>query len=351
MTLILFVVALVSLIVLHELGHFFAAKFSGIKVKEFGIGLPPRVMTLFKWGETDFTLNALPLGGFVLPEGENDPDVPGGLSAAPPLKRIFVLLAGPAMNLLAAVVLYFIIFMQIGAPDLSRVEVMSISPDSPAQTAGLQVGDVLLRVDGQPVTSSQRLQELIYASLGEQIELTIERAGEEHNLYLVPRDPPPPDGAIGIAMGNPSVAANPAQALSLGVQMVRQQADNLLRLPGRLLSGTANEDEGRLIGYKGMYDIFTAVRAADTAPQSPTPAGVNTMSFFASISISLGILNLLPLPALDGGRILFTLPELLFRRRVPAVYENTVNFVGFALLLMLLIYINVQDFLNPIVLP
>src|SRR5690606_23678589 len=128
MTLILFVVALVSLIVVHELGHFFAAKLSGIKVKEFGIGLPPRVLTLFKWGETDFTLNALPLGGFVLPEGENDPEVPSGLAAAPPLKRIFVLLAGPAMNLLAAVALYFIIFMQIGTPDLSKVQVMAVAP-------------------------------------------------------------------------------------------------------------------------------------------------------------------------------------------------------------------------------
>ncbi|MCW5875631.1 MAG: site-2 protease family protein [Anaerolineales bacterium] len=351
MPVILFIIALVSLIVVHELGHLLAAKFSGIKVKEFGIGLPPRVIKLFKWGETDFTLNALPLGGFVLPEGENDPNVPGGLSAAPPWKRIFVLIAGPAMNILAAILLYFIIFMQIGSPDLNTVQIMDTSPGSPAEMAGLRAGDVVLSVNGEEIHSSEALQNIIYANLGQEVELTYLRDGQSHTIRLTPRNPAPADGAIGIAMGHPSGPAHPVEALSLGGQMVGQQANALARLPGRLLSGNASEEEGRLIGYKGMYDIYTAVRAADTAPESTLPPGVNTMSFFASISISLGFLNLLPLPALDGGRILFTLPELLFRRRIPPIYENAVNFVGFALLLMLLVYINIQDFLNPIVLP
>jgi regulator of sigma E protease len=118
-----------------------------------------------------------------------------------------------------------------------------------------------------------------------------------------------------------------------------------------MLSGELDPNQGRLVGYKGMYDIYTEVREADAAPDSGLPAGVNTLSFFASISVSLGLLNLLPVPALDGGRILFTLPELLFRKRVPPAYENAVNLVGLALLLFLMVYINLQDFLNPLVIP
>jgi regulator of sigma E protease len=100
-----------------------------------------------------------------------------------------------------------------------------------------------------------------------------------------------------------------------------------------------------------MYDIYTQVREADAAPQGNLPPGVNTLAFFASISVSLGILNLLPVPALDGGRILFTLPEIIFRRRIPPAYENAVNLIGLALLLMLIVYINIQDFINPLVIP
>src|SRR5690606_18824128 len=153
----------------HELGHYLAAKLCGIKVQEFGIGFPPRLVRLFKIQETEFTLNAIPLGGFAMPAGENDPDVPGGFSAASPWKRIFIFVAGPAMNLLAAALLYAIIFMQLGQPDTSIVQVMWVSDDSPAQQAGLQTGDVLTHVNGQAISSTQDIRDAIYANLGEEI--------------------------------------------------------------------------------------------------------------------------------------------------------------------------------------
>lgn len=348
---LLFIVALAALIIVHELGHFLAAKAVRIKVQEFGIGFPPRVARLFRLGETDFTLNAIPLGGFVRPSGENDPNVPGGLSAASPWKRIFVLIAGPAMNILAALLIYAYIFLQLGKPDLSRVEIMDVSAGSPAGVAGLAAGDIVLQINDEPINSSQELHDQIYASLGEPIQLTFLRDGEVSTVSLVPRDPPPADGAIGISMGHPLIAINPGEALVVGSQAIWQQATALVELPGRLITGQASPEEGRLVGYKGMYDIYTEVREADSAPDSELPAGINTLSFFASISVSLGILNLLPVPALDGGRILFTLPELVFRRRIPPAYENAVNLIGLALLLLLIVYINVQDFVNPIVIP
>lgn len=346
-----FILAIASLIVVHELGHFLAAKLAGIKVQEFGIGFPPRLVRLFKIRETEFTLNWIPLGGFVRPAGENDPNVPGGLSAASPWKRLFVLVSGPAMNLLAALLLYTIIFAQLGRPDLSTVQIMDVSADSPAQLAGLQPGDVVTQIDGAQIDSSEELRLLIYANLGDEITITYERDGAVATTTLVPRDPAPEDGAIGISMGHPSIPLNPAEAVWYGGRAIYDQADALISLPGRMLSGEINPDQGRLVGYKGMYDIYTEVREADAAPDSGLPAGVNTLSFFASISVSLGLLNLLPVPALDGGRILFTLPELLFRKRVPPAYENAVNLVGLALLLFLMVYINLQDFLNPLVIP
>jgi regulator of sigma E protease len=306
---------------------------------------------LFKLGETEFTLNAIPLGGFVRPAGENDPTVPGGLSAASPWARIFVLISGPAMNILVALLLYAYIFLQLGKPDLSRVEIMDVSADSPAGMAGLLPGDLVLQINDEPINSSEELHDEIYAHLGEPIEFTYLRDGQTNTVSLVPRDPPPADGAIGISMGHPLIPISAGEALGVGWQAIGEQANALIALPGRLLGGSASPDEGRLIGYKGMYDIYTQVREADSAPESDLPAGVNTLAFFASISVSLGILNLLPVPALDGGRLLFTLPELIFRRRIPAAYENAVNLIGLALLLLLIVYINIQDFVNPIVIP
>jgi regulator of sigma E protease len=152
-------------------------------------------------------------------------------------------------------------------------------------------------------------------------------------------------------MGHPLTPTSPAEALRVGGEAIWEQANGLLALPGRLLSGGAGAEEVRLIGYKGMFDIYTQVREADAAPESDLPPGITTLFFFAQISVSLGILNLLPVPALDGGRILFALPEILFRRRIPPAYENAVNLVGLTLLLALIVYINIQDFVNPLVIP
>jgi regulator of sigma E protease len=116
-----------------------------------------------------------------------------------------------------------------------------------------------------------------------------------------------------------------------------------------MIRGDVSPEEGRFVGFKGMFDIYQEVRQSEPGPI--VPAGVQVLGFFATITISLGILNLLPIPALDGGRILFVLPEIVIGRRIPQEYENVINLVSFALLLVLLLYINLQDFVNPIELP
>src|SRR5262245_43263761 len=141
LTWVVFLLAFGGMVIIHEFGHYVAARLCNIEVEEFGIGLPtPRALTLFTWQGTRFTLNWLPFGGFVRPKGENDPDVPGGLAAANPWQRFFVLSAGPLMNLLTAVIVYSFIFSQVGVPDLNRVLVTSVTPQSPAEQAGFQSG-------------------------------------------------------------------------------------------------------------------------------------------------------------------------------------------------------------------
>jgi len=231
------------------------------------------------------------------------------------------------------------------------VLIRDVAPGSPAAEAGLLVGDEVLAIEGEEVDSTQELHDLIYAHLGETIEIAYLRDGVTGHVEMIPRDPPPAEGAIGIAMGNPSIPIGGLEAIYYGGEALVDQVDALLSLPGRFISGEVDAEQGRLVGYKGMYDIYTEVREADADPANTLSGGINTLAFFASISISLGLLNLLPVPALDGGRILMLVPEILLGKRVPQSFENAVNLVGFALLMLLVIYINIQDFLNPVVLP
>ena len=332
-----FIAGLAVLIIIHELGHFIAARIFKIDVEEFGIGFPPRAVKLFEAGGTIFSLNWIPLGGFVRIKGENDPNVPGGLSSANPWVRLAVLSAGPLMNLGLAVVLSVLLFYSLGEPVLDKVEVQGISPGSPAEQAGLQVRDLIVKVEGQAVGNVDDMQNMIYDRLGKPTQLTLQRGDQLIDITLTPRNPAPEDGAIGIVMGYPAQPTTWARAIPNGISASYEYAKSVLLLPVRMFQGQVSPEEGRPVGYKGMFDIYQEIR--------------EPLWFFMVISMSLGIFNLFPIPALDGGRILFTLPEIVLRRRVPAKYENAIHLVGFAMLLLLLIYINLQDFINPVQLP
>jgi regulator of sigma E protease len=347
-SLLQFIGAIAALILIHEIGHFVAARLVGIEVEEFGIGFPPRLVTLFEAGGTKFSLNWLPVGGFVRPKGENDPTVPGGFSASGPWARIAVLLAGPAMNLMAGAILFAAIFSRMGMPVFRAVEIIEVVPDTPASGAGLLPGDLITKINTTDIDNSQILQDSIYANLGQTIELEIERGGEILQVSLIPRDNPPPnEGAIGIVMTTASTIhqVTLGESLVLGVGAVFEQIRTLVTLPAQLIQGTIASEDARLVGYKGMFDIYQELR--ETEVEAGTPAGVGALFFAATISVSLGLLNLLPIPALDGGRILFTLPEILLRRRIPPAYESVINLVSLAMLLLLMLYINIQDFVNP----
>lgn len=345
-----FVGALASLIIIHEVGHFVLCRLLKVEVEEFGLGIPPRALTLFEADGTKFSLNWLPLGGFVRPKGENDPSIQGGLAAAKPGVRLAVYLAGPLSNLLVGIILYGMIFTRLGVPIPTQVEIKEVAPNSPAAQAGLLPRDLVLKVNDEEIDSTDALHDAIYANLDKPTTIQYERQGQQIQIVLTPRSKPPQgEGAIGIVMGNPSRPIGLFEALPMGAAAAYQQGVGLLTLPVRLLQGQIAPEAARLVGFKGMFDIYQEVR--ETEPTPSVPGGVNLLAFFAMITVSLGMLNLLPIPALDGGRILFILPELLLRRRIPPDRENLINLVSFSLLILLLIYVNLQDFINPIQLP
>ena len=352
-----FVVAFGLLVFLHELGHYLMSKVFNIEVEEFGFGFPPRLVKLFQFRETEFTLNWIPFGAFVRPKGENDPTVPGGLAAASPWARLAVLFGGPAMNLITGIFLFSLVFTQVGAPELNKVLIMEVSQDSPAQIAGVKANDVVVKINDTPVESTQQLSSVVRQELGKEITITVNRNGQLLDLRAVPRENPPEgQGALGITMSNPVHKISWLQSLPYSAQITYEQGRQLLTLPFMMMRGQVSPDESRLVGPKGIYDIYSAARTRDqadaTATQQPEPAvGLNTLAFLATISIALGFTNLLPIPALDGGRILFVLPEILLRRRIPAQYENMIHLIGFAALILLMIYVTTQDIFNPVVIP
>jgi regulator of sigma E protease len=356
MQLLEFIFGIAVLILVHEIGHFIAARLLKVKVDEFGVGLPPRFIGTAhdtsgrrRWfgvvqpndinpNETVLSLNWIPLGGFVRPRGENDPSIPGGLAAASPWVRLGVIFAGPLMNLLVGIVLGALLFYSMGERIPEKVLVSYIAPGSPAAAADLRQGDLFLAVNSQKIDSIEKLQSIIDLNLGQRVEIQFQRGESLLTVSLVPRtNPPEGEGPMGVGLDNPTRPINLWTALGRGGKATYETMRGILLLPVRLLKGQASPQEGRLVGYKGMYDIYQRIQ--------------NPLWFFMMISISLGIMNLLPIPAVDGGRILLTLPEILVRRRVPAQYENMIHMVGLVALLILLIYINLQDFINPLKLP
>jgi regulator of sigma E protease len=354
-----FIVALVTLIILHEFGHFIACKLFRVEVEEFGIGLPsPNPILLFEAGGTKFTFNWLLLGGFVRPKGENDPSIPSGLAAASPWKRIFVFLAGPVMNLTVGIFLYAMIFTRFGSPEPVLNQVQIIVPtdkayvDSPANQAGLQTCDIIKSVNGQAINDPDVLSGLINGNRGNLVTVDYLRNGETNEVTLTPRteaETPAGQGATGIILEYPIIFSR-LSLYAIGarsVEAVYQHASALISLPGKLLRKQIPADQGRLVGFKGMYDIYSSMRNGGGTIGACLPRGVNVLSFFAAITISLGLLNLLPIPALDGGQILFALPEIILRRRIPPQYAGLINGIFLLLMISLLLFINLQDFINP----
>lgn len=353
LTILEFILAFGALVFLHELGHFIAARMNKIEVEEFGFGYPPKIFRLFRAGGTDFTLNWIPFGGFCRMKGEaGDTMEVGSFASANPWRRLATLLGGPVTNLVIGMLIIAFLFTRMGAPDLTQVKIVEISPNSPA-SAELMVGDIIEQLDGQPVDSIDKLSLLVKPNLGSEVTLTILRDNKPIEVLITPREKSPEgEGAMGVTISNPVNQITYLQAIPMAFMSTMDQGYQLMMLPVRLISGQIAAKDARMVSVKGIYDIFAQVQTIDKqeAAIDPSVKGLTVLNFLAMISIALGFTNLLPIPALDGGHIIFLIPEILFKKRVKPELEGRVHFIGYVILMGLMVVMVINDIINPVIL-
>jgi len=432
LTIVSFVVVLGILVFFHELGHYWVARRNGIVVEEFGLGYPPRLVKLFTYDGTDFTLNALPLGGFARMKGEDAGDTsPGSFNGASIGGRAMTLIAGPAMNFVLAIVLFAASFLAGFPSTAGHPQFTTVAPDSPAAKIGLQTGDILMTYGGAPVqvsvdegaratvkppaanaaapaelvvsragelvslpvsdarqiqaavdggqyvpvlmtqitgigqdspaqaagmlsgdlvldlndtviTAGNPLNQEVKEHLGELVTMTLWRQTEWVDVTLTPRaEPPAGQGALGVQIGPVTEMATLGflPALWEGVGSTFEYASLVLQLPFLLIAGRMSPSDAQLTGPVGIAQMVGGAVSAtiDTGLWFPI------LRLSAVLSAALAITNLLPLPALDGGRLLFILIEAVRGRRINPEREGLIHMIGFIILLGLMVFVTFRD--------
>lgn len=356
MSIFIFLCVIVALIVVHEFGHFLAAKLSGMRVDEFGLGYPPRAATLATKNGTAYTLNWLPFGGFVKIHGEDgDGTDPRAFGRRPRILQALVLVAGIAMNLLFAYVL-IASSLVLGTPralsddeiaNATGVElaVANVLPGSPAASAGLLPGDSILSAKDAAgewhAADPRSFSDFIAASGGSPIILSVKRGGEDTALTataeagIIAADPS--RYALGVEVGTIGVAPLPLfAALTEGAVLtwgaISLTATGLVHFLFSIFTLSANF--AQVAGPVGIAGVVGAASSQGLG---------NLLSIVAIISINLALINLIPIPALDGGRLLFVIIESIIRRPIKAGVVQAVNGAGFALLLFLMAVVTMHD--------
>ncbi|MBI4300638.1 MAG: site-2 protease family protein [Chloroflexi bacterium] len=341
-----FLAILVVLVLAHELGHFVTAKRAGVKVLEFGVGYPPRLFGIRR-GETVYSVNLVPLGGFVKMAGEEDPSVQGSLAGKSIPTRLLVLSAGSIMNALLPILLFSIAFMVPQQVQRGQVMVQQVAPGSPAEQAGLKSSDVITSVDGRRIRGLDDLFVAVNLNLGADTKVVAQRGRwEQVVVHLVPRWAPPqgqgPIG-IGIALANPRTESASDPFWRAIPKAVRKTGDSFVLMKNSLESILIkkNKPQGAIVtGPIGIAQMTGEVARSGVA---------NLLDWTAFLSLNLAIINILPIPMLDGGRVFFVVLEAARRgKRIPPEREGLVHLIGLVVLLTLVFIVSYFDILRII---
>ncbi|MFZ5943670.1 MAG: RIP metalloprotease RseP [Bacillota bacterium] len=326
------------LIFVHEFGHFIIAKLVGIRVEEFSIGMGPKAFS-FQKGETVYSIRILPIGGYVKMSGEtgieeeneylNDPKHFNNKSVG---QRAGVIVAGPLMNFMLAVVLFALIFAFIGIP-YGTTQIGDIMPDSPAAKAGLQKGDKIVSIDNTTVDEWSEMVNIIHSSPNKELSIKIVRKGEQQIFQITPKlDADNGVGLIGITPDKTPKKVNIFNAVGLGITRTVEILYFTIYAIIEMVGG--NADMGEVAGPVGIVQLIG---------ESAQIGLIYLINLTALISINLGLLNLLPIPALDGSKLIFLGIEALRGKPIDARKENFVHILGFAILMTLMLFITYRD--------
>ena len=351
------IIVLSLLVLLHELGHFLIAKLFGIHVLEFGIGIPPKALKLFKHKETEYTLNWLPIGGFVRLAGEEtDPTLWERINplthghmffAKPAWQRALVIVAGVVMNFLIGILMFSAVYSSLGIPKMEGEQVMvtDVTKNSPAELAQIAPGEIIVRVGDTAVTTSEEFVALVKDKKGQLISIYVSqmdsngrKSDSSRVVELIPRENPPAgEGALGVGVSTVPIVTYekkvwyqaPFYGAVEGMKEALAWSREFLRIfmhPVELLKNVSGPVAVVKVGQKAAAE------------------GWVTMARFAGIiSLNLAIFNLLPIPALDGGRLLMVFLEKIVGRKRVVKVEGYVNAIGMILLISLLIGVTIKD--------
>jgi regulator of sigma E protease len=368
LTVIIFIFTLLILVLVHEFGHFIMAKKFKVRVEEFGFGLPPKIIGR-KIGETLVSLNALPIGGFVRLFGEDETDTKiikdkHSFASKPVTQRIAIVIFGVIMNLLLAVILFWIIlfakgfkeqvplylpYQFFGADQVNQTVILvgDVAKKSPAEKVGIVSGDRITKVNDILLSNADELVNIINKNAGEMITLTvIDHEDEIKQIEAVPRTSPPiGEGPLGIGLGTVTIAdltyATPFQKAASGFTHSYNFVVYSFKIFGSLIdnaikSGSYGPVSETVSGPIGITQLANGVL------QTKSPV-LPYLNLIALLSLNLAVINIFPFPALDGGRLLFLLIELIRRKRVNPSFEKRVHMVGMVILLSLIFLITISD--------
>ncbi|MFA5871674.1 MAG: RIP metalloprotease RseP [Parcubacteria group bacterium] len=373
-TLLVFIIVLGVLVFVHELGHFVVARRNGVSAEEFGFGFPPRILG-FYWDEkgkrkivwggrrvkavgTIYSINWIPLGGFVKIVGEDgeEKNNPNSFASKSPWTRVRMLAAGVAMNFLLAGVLLSAVYF-IGAPQVvednssgilknEKIQIIDVIKGSPAADMGIKIGDQVIsaKTDSEPNSvfgSINEIQSYIHAHEGEKITFDIKRGNENLKLSGIPRkDYPADQGSLGISLAKTAEVSYPLpEAVWRGIKSTFEITWLILTTFAQIIT--------RLLSGQGAgMDVSGPVGIAVLTGQVAHMGLVYVIQFMALLSINLAIINALPIPALDGGRVLFVLIEAIKGSPVSQKFEQRAHNIGFALLITLMVVVTFQDLMR-----
>lgn len=331
---IIAIVMFLFLILIHEFGHFLLAKASGIKVNEFAIGMGPAIFK--KQGEeTLYSLRLIPIGGYCAMEGEDDESSdPRSYDRAPAKSKFLTILAGPVMNLLLAVIIFFVVSLNTG---VATKTIGGFSKDSPAKAAGLKLGDEVVRLAGKDVTSFTDISPILneyYKNRDKDEDISLEVLSDnESKTYKI--SPMEENGSYYLGIESKLRKAGAFEAIKLGFVETGKNIALIFVVLGRLFTGK--------IAFSALSGPVGVVKELGNQAQNGL---MSLLYFLGYISVNLGVFNLLPIPALDGSKIVSALYEMITGKRVNKKFEEKITVAGFVILLGLILVISIKDIIN-----